>query len=152
MSPGRTLLEALALLCVVVLLGLGSFKVQHQGPYFQAYSAARDLGLKTLSLEQGQAHFEARDAIFVDARSKVAFDYAHIPRALSLPSDSELSTELVEGLKRTKLVIVYCDNENCGAAARVAQKLTESGLTEVVVLDQGWDGWLDLGLPSSRKN
>jgi len=82
--------------------------------------------------------------LYVDARPPEAFARRHIPGALSLP-ESQWEA-LLPGVIRTWQpgcrVVVYCDNQACGASQSVAVRLRrELGIDQVFVLQGGWNAW-----------
>ncbi len=50
--------------------------------------------------------FDAKTAVFVDARASISYDAGHIPGALNIP-ENQLADRLVE-LKKTDWIITYC--------------------------------------------
>jgi 3-mercaptopyruvate sulfurtransferase SseA len=59
-----------------------------------------------VSLPDARAAFDAKTAVFIDARPKISYDGGHIPGALSIPAD-ELQNRLGE-LKKNDWIITYC--------------------------------------------
>ncbi len=59
-----------------------------------------------VDLTDAKKAFDAKTAVFVDARSVEAYGMGHIPGALSIPID-QLSSRLGE-LKKTEWIITYC--------------------------------------------
>ena len=84
------------------------------------------------------------EVLWVDARSAVAYDRAHIPGAIKLSPgswDDEVAA-MVAAWSPGKHVVVYCDGHGCNASREVAHRLrTELGLQDVHVLTGGWDAW-----------
>jgi len=59
-----------------------------------------------VSLADARTAFDAKTAVFVDARPKMSYDSGHIPGAISIPVD-ELQNRLGE-LKKSDWIITYC--------------------------------------------
>ena len=83
--------------------------------------------------------------IWVDARSRTAYEKSHIPNALSLNED-EWSASLVSVLdawRPGQKVVIYCNKRQCESSHEVAKRLRETGIEPVYVLKGGWKSWLD---------
>ncbi len=59
-----------------------------------------------VSLADAKAAYDARKAVFVDARSGTSYSAGHIPGALSIPVD-QLTNRLSE-LNKNDWIITYC--------------------------------------------
>jgi len=87
-------------------------------------------------------------AIWVDARPEEEFEKQHVPGALSLNEDhwNELLPQMLATWLPDKQVVVYCSSESCGSSREVARRLRhEANLSNVYVLDGGWEAWLKIG-------
>lgn len=87
----------------------------------------------------------ADQALWVDARPDAEFEREHVPGAIQLNEDrfNELLPQMLQVWSPEKKVIVYCSSQACGASREVARRLrNEAGLTNVFVLEGGWEGWL----------
>jgi rhodanese-related sulfurtransferase len=85
------------------------------------------------------------DAVWVDARPDEQFTRDHVPGALSLNEDhwNEQLPNFLAAWSPGKKTVVYCSNESCNLALEVAQRLRqEAQLTDVFVLEGGWEEWL----------
>jgi len=84
-------------------------------------------------------------AVWVDARPDEEFARDHVPGAFSVNEDhwNELLPQFLPNWSPGKKVIVYCSAESCNAAREVAKRLRdEAQLTEVFVLQGGWEEWV----------
>jgi rhodanese-related sulfurtransferase len=84
-------------------------------------------------------------AVWVDARPDEEFARDHVPGAFSVNEDhwNELLPQFLPSWSPGKKVIVYCSAESCNAARDVAKRLRdEAQLTEVFVLQGGWEEWV----------
>jgi rhodanese-related sulfurtransferase len=83
-------------------------------------------------------------AVLVDARSRHAYEAAHIPGAVSLPNASapaEIQAFIQKFPPGTKLVI-YCGNERCSLSRQLAFKLVHQyGYTDVRYMPGGIQEW-----------
>ncbi|NNE97988.1 MAG: hypothetical protein HKN25_03095 [Pyrinomonadaceae bacterium] len=65
-----------------------------------------DDGIKRISLEDAKAAFDKGDALFIDTRSKSAFENEHIKGAINIPwADIE---KRYKEIPKDKTIIVYC--------------------------------------------
>lgn len=110
--------------------------------------AAGGRGGAKLSTLQATQMINDRDAVVVDIRDQAEYARGHVINAKSFPAKvlDERKTE-IEKLKG-KPVIVSCDTGMRAAAS--ADKLRTLGLTDVFVLQGGFNAWRDAGLPVSK--
>lgn len=84
-------------------------------------------------------------ALWVDARPDAEFEQKHVPGAIQLNEDrfNELLPQMLQVWSPEKKVVVYCSTQACGASREVARRLRkEAGLTNVFVLEGGWEAWV----------
>jgi rhodanese-related sulfurtransferase len=94
-------------------------------------------------LQRGAARF-----VLVDARSRQAFEQAHLPGAVSIPH-AELdaaSARAVLAEHGADLFVTYCWRTSCNAATKAAARLASFGLP-VKEMIGGIEGWRAEGLP-----
>jgi rhodanese-related sulfurtransferase len=105
-----------------------------------------------VSLEEARALFEKDAASFVDARPSQHYEEGHIRGALSLPwQEVETAFAEVTGrLEPEKIIITYCDGEDCDLSHSLAVFLREMGFTNVRVLVNGWTLWQRAQLPVEK--
>jgi rhodanese-related sulfurtransferase len=136
----RSLLrQSLLLLGLALLPGVGQALYYRDKVSWKAPVAASEM----VALTQARAWGDG--AIWIDARPEEDFDREHVPGALLLNEDrwNELLPPMLAAWSPEKRVIVYCSAEGCGASREVARRLRkEAGLTNVFVLEGGWEGWL----------
>ena len=102
-----------------------------------------------------QAHLAAGDAVVLDARDGPAFAAGHIPGAYNLPNSTRASRENLfnaRGLRdaKSRIVIVYCDNQWCGTAEELQTTLVSEGHRLVGLFPGGMEAWREAGLPIAR--
>ena len=96
-----------------------------------------------VTVEQARAWGDG--AMWVDARPDEDFARDHVPGAILLNEDrwNELLPQFLTAWSPEKKVIVYCSAQSCNAAREVAKRLRdEAQLTNVFVLEGGWEEWL----------
>ncbi len=110
--------------------------------------AAGGRGGAKLSTLQATQMINDRDAVVVDIRDQADYARGHVINAKSFPAKvlDERKAE-IEKLKG-KPVIVSCDTGMRAGAS--AEKLRALGLTDVFVLQGGFNAWRDAGLPVSK--
>ena len=92
-----------------------------------------------------QARTWPGNVIWVDARPDEEFARDHVPGALSLNEDrwNELLPQFLAVWSPGKKVVVYCSSLGCNASREVARRLRkEAQLSDVFVLEGGWEAWL----------
>lgn len=79
--------------------------------------------------------------LLIDARSEELMAAQSVEGAIPyLPAASDnVLASVLEVWKPGILLIVFCDDSQCGKSRIVAGFLVDSGLEEVAVLEGGWD-------------
>jgi rhodanese-related sulfurtransferase len=108
-----------------------------------------------VSLVELREHLAAGDAVVLDARDGPAFAAGHIPGAWNLPTSARAARENLfnaRGLRdaKSRLVIVYCDNQWCGTAEELQTALVSEGHRLVGLFPGGMEAWREAGLSLSR--
>jgi rhodanese-related sulfurtransferase len=97
------------------------------------YAAAADIKAATDS---------GADIIFVDARTALDYEFGHVPGAINIPYfDAE---QLYSILPMDRWIITYCECPHA-EAEQVADVMLANGYTMVRVMDEGLQGWRELG-------
>ena len=104
-----------------------------------------------IALESFKALAASRkNYIVIDVREAETFKRGHAPAAIHAPeTDFDASYQqqnLASVLKTAETIVVLCDNSECPAGDRAAKRLRELGHANVRVLQDGWRGYLALGL------
>jgi rhodanese-related sulfurtransferase len=128
-----------ALICLALLPAIAQALYLRNKVSWQTPVAASDMiGVR-------DARALGSGAMWIDARPDAEFEHEHIPGAIQLNEDryNELLPQMLQGWSPEKKVVVYCSSEACGASREVARRLrNEAGLTNVFVLEGGWEAWL----------
>jgi rhodanese-related sulfurtransferase len=97
-----------------------------------------------VSFEQLESWRKQSKVIVVDARSPEAFDYGHIPDAVNLDIHLRASVlaNNVKTWSKDNMLIVYCNNADCGWARIMASRLHANGFANVRIFDQGLEGYI----------
>ena len=90
--------------------------------------------------------------LLYDVRPSFVNAFGHLPGAISWPRSSfddaypRHEPEIKAALAADKNVVLYCTDVACPDSRAVAERLAEKGFT-VSVLDGGFNGWKDAGMP-----
>jgi rhodanese-related sulfurtransferase len=53
-------------------------------------------------------------------------------------------------LERARTIIVYCKSVDCGKSLWAAIRLRNAGFTQTKIFPEGWNEWVNNGLPTAR--
>lgn len=134
--------------CGVVANTLGP----HRVPWcFQsrAEPAFQLLGVSIVDLVQVR-RIVGKNEIILDARTLQEYEKAHIPGAISLPSDQidEVFPSLQIALTHDQPILVYCSSDECDRAWILARFLHEQGYTKISLFPGGYRKWSESKLPT----
>jgi rhodanese-related sulfurtransferase len=79
--------------------------------------------------------------LWVDARPSAEYESGHFPGAIKLSMEnweSELPAFLDHWVPEKKIV-VYCSSTSCDLSREVAERLEKNGVSNVFVLQGGWE-------------
>jgi rhodanese-related sulfurtransferase len=131
--------QSLLLIALAFVPGVGQALYYRDKVSWQSPVAASEM------VNIAEARAWKGDAIWIDARPQEEFEREHVPGALLLNEDrwNELLPQMLALWSPEKRVVVYCSTESCGSSREIARRLrTEAGLTNVFVLEGGWEAWL----------
>lgn len=138
-----TFWQALVLLALSVAAAAVAQRVHPRAPAL--YLAHEPVADNEVTVEMARAlESERGGVLWIDARSREAFEKEHIPGAklLNMQEFDTLVTELFDELSRNEWpIVVYCDSQQCDQSHLVAEKLDALGLQEILVLKGGWPAW-----------
>ena len=89
----------------------------------------------------------------MDVRNPETFAEGHIPGAVSLPLgelDARLDDFAAE-VPAEQPIVTYCSGRLCQDSHSAAQRLMERGFQNVVVLIDGFPGWMESGYPVAKQ-
>lgn len=116
-------------------------------------------GTPSLKAEEALQLWNAREAVFVDARSPAMFVAGHIPGAVNVTLDPMAGEDILtqaDRLPKDRRLVIYCDNLACPKSKDLAEALKQLGFTNLMVLLDGLEGWqavsgpLDMGDKGGR--
>ena len=106
--------------------------------------------LQRLKPEEVKALIEGgADMIVVDNQPKDAYAAEHVKGAVSFPWETEIPSP-ANILPKTKLLILYCGCSHEEDSSDVAMQLIKRGYTKIMLLDGGWNRWIELGYPTEK--
>ena len=130
---------------VLILVALALAPGVGEAVYFRHKISWRSAILPSELVTVDQARTWGGNVIWVDARPDDEFASDHVPGAISLNEDrwNELLPQFLAAWSPGKKVVVYCSSLSCNASREVARRLRkEAQLTDVFVLEGGWEAWL----------
>jgi len=109
-------------------------------------------GLPRVSLMGAKDRFDAKTAVFLDARPTEEYKEAHIPGALNFYADEfdKFAPLVLPKLpNKDQEIICYCHGVSCELSIHLAKKLMEQGYHRVKVFFGGWPEWKKAGYPTA---
>ncbi len=88
---------------------------------------------------------EHEDFVLINVLPQDAFNEQHIRTSINLPyeaDDFEDAAERIAGSK-TRKIVVYCASFDCDASEKAAEKLEESGFTNIFDYEGGTKDWFE---------
>ena len=129
----QVLVKILILLFLSALLagGRALFLGEPPEPEGAAYAVSAE---RALAMEE---------VIWVDGRSRIAFDQAHMPGAVFLgTTENSYQRGMAELLSRwdpRHPVVAYCDGQGCAVSRELAERLrSELGVDNILWVEGGW--------------
>jgi rhodanese-related sulfurtransferase len=116
----------------------------------QERRAVQFQGVTTLDLAQAHRIWQEGQALFVDARKADEYQELHVQGAVNVPPESweELASSAVMKLDRARPLVVYCSQESCDDALKLAKRLQAAGFTRVMAFTGGFRAWDEAGYPA----
>jgi rhodanese-related sulfurtransferase len=98
-----------------------------------------------ISLSEMRKISEQKNAVIYDARYHRDFERGAIPGAINLPIDSDLTErkKILQGIDKTRKIILYCQSSGCGFSDEVASFLKFNGYYNVSIFRGGYREWSD---------
>ena len=112
--------------------------------------------LNIISLKKAKGMFNAKSALFMDARGMKLYSKgtilgaAHVPaKLLKLDKRSGMSKKIIQRLPASKKakIVTFCNGVKCEESDHLARKLMKLGYTKVYVYKGGYPEWKKEKLP-----
>lgn len=109
--------------------------------------------MQTIDRESLRAKMVSTDDLMVvEVLPKESYNKFHIPGAINVPVGSDdFDTRIQVAANKDDEVVVYCQNSDCDASPRAAEKMEKLGFTSVFDYEAGKDDWRDAGLPVEQR-
>ena len=106
---------------------------------------------RTVSVDSAIYLFFEEEALFVDIRTSEDYQIDHIPHAVSMPFREFLRnpsriTSFLDG----RPLVLYEFQANQGAESYTGKLMMKEGATEILLLKEGFAGWIEAGMPVER--
>ncbi len=144
----RAFRESLMLIAISVVIGFAYTVLTKQGFFAEKKPNQDQPVLEIISFERAKALFAADSALFIDARH--AFDYrmGHIRGSVNVAlAEFDKDRTRLNGIAKTRLLVVYCDGAECNSSLELSLKLMELGFSNVQIFYGGWQDWKTGGMP-----
>lgn len=104
---------------------------------------------RVITLAQMQRVVGEGRGMVLDARSQTEYEAGHIGGAHNMYAvEPESFVERIADIPRDTLLVIYCSNPHCPYGRDLAEFLGAFGFTNMLLYDDGWDGWDGAGLSS----
>ena len=102
-----------------------------------------------INMEFAKYLFDAKSAIFIDARDPEDYDAGYIQYSINIPFDYyENYEEIINSMDTAAVYVIYCSGEECSLSMDLADYLFNEFLFEkVLIFEGGWPQWRDAGYP-----
>lgn len=99
--------------------------------------------IRIIDLAEARRLLDARGATFVDARSAIGYEFAHIPGALNVPFSDFPAAYAREAARLPKdaPLVVYCTSGSCDEAEITLGHLKAEGYRNLMHFKEGWNAW-----------
>jgi len=157
----RELAWAVGLLGLAVILGFmfhwplvqASFRGNLTALLDQKRQERREVqfqGVRTLDLAQAYQIWQEKKALFVDARKAEEYQELHVQWAVNIPPETwgELPSSELMKMAKTQELVIYCSQESCDDALKLAKKLRAAGFARVMAFTGGFRAWDEAGYPA----
>ena len=103
-----------------------------------------------INMEFAKYLFDAKYAIFIDARDPEDYNSGHIQNSINIPFDYyEDYEEVIDSLDTAAVYVIYCSGDECSLSMDLADYLFNELLFEkVLIFEGGWPQWRDAEYPS----
>lgn len=101
-----------------------------------------------INIQQAYRLFE-QNILFIDAREKSDYDYAHIKGAINIPFDHfDEYKNLLNGIDKSRTIVTYCGGSDCDLSIMLGNLLFDLGYKKTFIFFGGWNDWLQAGYPT----
>ena len=104
--------------------------------------------MKHIKRDEVQKAATRRDMTLVEVLDKDEYDTFHLPGAVNVPLDEQFDERIQAAVPdKSESVVVYCQDANCPASTKAANRMEALGYENVFEYDEGKTDWKQAGLP-----
>lgn len=145
--------EATTIVAAAIILGFVYTGITGKGffrasPASPSPAAPNAIAFTYLTFEEARELHLGQRALFIDARHAQDFGAGRIRGAISVPlNDFDDTYPILSTLPKDRILVIYCDGQDCSSSAELAKRLYSSGFSNVKVFFGGWNEWLSRNQP-----
>jgi rhodanese-related sulfurtransferase len=96
--------------------------------------------------------FSKGNCLLVDVRDRTEFTKLHPAKSINLPyhGSEDIYTKFSEKISVEKKIFILCEGTICSMSVRIANRLSELGYKNTVIIKQDFEDWKRLKLPTER--
>jgi rhodanese-related sulfurtransferase len=102
---------------------------------------------RIIDLDEAKAHYNAHNALFIDARDAKMYARGTIMRALNIPLKRFKRMSKWFPTRKDAPLLIFCNGVKCGKSIKLAEKLAKTGYTDLMVYREGYPEWKSHKLP-----
>lgn len=145
----RSIKEAVFCLVAASLTGFSYGIVSEQGLLAKTPSVDLEFVLTpaqrfgNLTVQQLNEALLDNSFVIVDARKSLDYGAGHVQGAINIPVDSsaEIMMQAMQGIPRSKNIVVYCQSKACQYDERIAVRLYQLGFANMSLFPAGYIEW-----------
>ena len=106
---------------------------------------------QTVSVDSAIFMMFEEEVLFVDIRSSEDYRIDHIPQAISMPFRQYVrNPSLIKTFLDGRPLVLYHFNPDCREVLYVGKLMKEQGVYDMMLLKEGFAGWIEAGMPVER--
>lgn len=104
--------------------------------------------MTAIDRNQLQQMIDKDAAVLVEVLDEEQFDKFHLPGAINVPVSRDFEENIQNAVpEKHESVVVYCQDEDCDASPRAAERMEKLGYERVYDYVAGKMDWKEAGLP-----
>ncbi len=102
---------------------------------------------RTIDLSEVKTHYNAHDALFVDARDANMYAKGTILRAVNVPLKRFKRMKKWLPVRKDAPILIFCNGVKCGKSVKLAERFARAGYMHLMVYREGYPEWKQHKLP-----
>jgi rhodanese-related sulfurtransferase len=102
---------------------------------------------RIIDLNETKYHYNAHDALFVDARDSKMYAKGTIMRALNIPLKRFKRMEKWLPVRKDAPLLIFCNGPKCDKSIKLAERFAKVGYADLMVYRAGYPEWKRYKLP-----